>query len=50
MELISGNIGIGLVIVCVCKGYKFIVCMLKGNFMERVRMMKVLGVEVVFVD
>lgn len=50
VELTSGNTGTGLAIVCTCKGYKFIACMSKGNSVERARMMKALGAEVVLVD
>ena len=50
VELTSGNTGTGLAIVCACKGYKFIACMSRGNSMERARMMKALGAEVVLVD
>ncbi|AVD35174.1 PLP-dependent cysteine synthase family protein [Clostridioides difficile] len=50
VELTSGNTGTGLAIACACKGYKFIACMSKGNSMERARMMKALGAEVVLVD
>ncbi len=50
VELTSGNTGTGLAIVCACKGYKFVACMSKGNSVERARMMKALGAEVVLVD
>ena len=50
VELTSGNTGTGLAIVCVAKGYQFIACMSKGNSMERARMMKALGAEVILVD
>lgn len=50
VELTSGNTGTGLAIVCACKGYPFIACMSKGNSMERARMMRALGAEVVLVD
>jgi len=50
VELTSGNTGTGLAIVCACRGYRFIACMSKGNSMERARMMKALGAEVVLVD
>ncbi|MDR0497012.1 MAG: cysteine synthase family protein [Treponema sp.] len=50
VELTSGNTGTGLAIACVCKGYKFIACMSKGNSTERARMMKALGAEVILVD
>lgn len=50
VELTSGNTGTGLAIVCAAKGYKFIACMSSGNSIERARMMKALGAEVVIVD
>ncbi|MDR0840058.1 MAG: cysteine synthase family protein [Christensenellaceae bacterium] len=50
VELTSGNTGTGLAIVCACKGYPFIACMSKGNSMERARMMRALGAEVVLVN
>jgi cysteine synthase A len=50
LELTSGNMGTGLAIVCVVKGYPFIAVMSKGNSPERARMMRALGAEVVLVD
>lgn len=50
VELTSGNTGTGLAIVCACKGYPFIACMSRGNSMERARMMRALGAEVVLVE
>ena len=50
VELTSGNTGTGLSIVCAVKGYKFYACMSKGNSVERARMMRALGAEVVLVD
>lgn len=50
VELTSGNTGTGLSIVCGVKGYSFVAVMSKGNSMERARMMKALGAEVVLVD
>ncbi|HMM20051.1 MAG TPA: cysteine synthase family protein [Selenomonadales bacterium] len=50
IELTSGNMGTGLAIVCAVKGYPFIAVMSKGNSMERARMMRALGAEVVLVD
>lgn len=50
IELTSGNTGTGLAIVCAGRGYPFIAVMSKGNSMERLRMMKALGAEVVLVD
>jgi cysteine synthase A len=50
VELTSGNQGTGLSIVCALKGYPFVAVMSKGNSMERARMMRALGAEVVLVD
>lgn len=50
VELTSGNMGTGLAIVCRLKGYKFIAVMSKGNSIERAKMMKAFGAEVVLVD
>ena len=50
VELTSGNTGTGLAIVCAVKGYPFVAVMSKGNSMERARMMRALGAEVVLVD
>ena len=50
VELTSGNTGTGLSIVCTVKGYPFVAVMSKGNSMERARMMRALGAEVVLVD
>lgn len=50
IELTSGNMGTGLAIVCAAKGYPFVAVMSKGNSMERARMMKMLGAEVILVD
>jgi cysteine synthase A len=50
IELTSGNMGTGLAIVCTVRGYPFIAVMSRGNSMERARMMKALGAEVVLVD
>jgi cysteine synthase A len=50
VELTSGNTGTGLAIVCAVKGYPFCAVMSKGNSMERARMMRSLGAEVVLVD
>ena len=50
VELTSGNTGTGLSIVCSVKGYPFVAVMSKGNSIERARMMKALGAEVVLVD
>jgi cysteine synthase A len=50
VELTSGNTGTGLSIVCAVKGYPFVAVMSKGNSIERVRMMKAFGAEVILVD
>lgn len=50
VELTSGNTGTGLAIVCAAKGYPFTAVMSKGNSMERARMMRALGAEVILVD
>jgi cysteine synthase A len=50
VELTSGNTGTGLAIVCSIKGHPFIAVMSKGNSMERARMMRALGAEVILVD
>ncbi|HLH36076.1 MAG TPA: cysteine synthase family protein [Alloacidobacterium sp.] len=50
VEMTSGNAGTGLAIVCAVKGYPFIAVMSRGNSIERVRMMRALGAEVVLVD
>ena len=50
VELTSGSTGIGLAIVCARKGFPFVAVMSKGNSMERAKMMRALGAEVVLVD
>lgn len=50
VELTSGNTGTGLAIVCRALGHPFVAVMSRGNTMERARMMKALGAEVVLVD
>lgn len=50
VELTSGNTGTGLAIVCGVKGYPFYAVMSMGNSMERARMMRALGAEVILVD
>jgi len=50
VELTSGNTGTGLAIVCAAKGYHFVACMSKGNSVERARMMRAFGAELVLVD
>ena len=50
VELTSGNTGTGLAIVCAVKGYPFVAVMSQGNSVERARMMRALGADVVLVD
>jgi cysteine synthase A len=50
VELTSGNTGTGLAIVCGLQGYPFVAVMSRGNSVERARMMRALGAEVVLVD
>lgn len=50
VELTSGSTGIGLAIVCARKGYPFVAVISRGNSMERAKMMRALGAEVVLVD
>lgn len=50
VESTSGNTGTGLAIVCAVKGYPFVAVMSRGNSMERARMMRSLGAEVVLVE
>lgn len=50
VERTSGNTGTGLAIACAALGHPFVVAISKGNSVERVRMMKALGAEVVLVD
>ena len=50
VELTSGNTGTGLSIVSAIKGYHFIAVMSKGNSIERAKMMKAFGAEVIRVN
>ncbi len=50
VELTSGNMGTGLAIVCAVFGHPFIAVMSAGNSVERARMMRALGAEVVIVE
>jgi cysteine synthase len=50
VEMTSGNMGAGLAVVCGMLGHPFIATMSCGNSIERVRMLKGLGAEVVLVD
>lgn len=49
IERTSGNMGTGLAIVCRARGYRFVAVMSEGNSVERRRMLKSLGAEVVLV-
>ena len=49
VELTSGNMGTGLAIVCGILGHPFVAVMSRGNSVERARMMRALGAEVVLV-
>jgi cysteine synthase A len=46
VELTSGNMGIGLAIVCATRGYRLIAVMSEGNTLERRRVLRALGAEV----
>ena len=50
LEVTSGNTGTSLALVCAAKGYRFICCMSRGNSIERVKMIKAFGGELVLVD
>ena len=50
VERTSGNTGTGLAIACATLGHPFVAVISKGNSIERVRMMKALGAEVIRVD
>ncbi len=50
VELTSGNCGTGLAIVCAVKDHPFVAVMSRGNSVERARMMRAFGAEVVLVD
>ncbi len=49
VELTSGNTGTGLSLLCRAKGHPFIAVMSEGNSLERARMMRALGAEVILV-
>jgi cysteine synthase A len=49
VELTSGNTGIGLAIVAAVRGYRFYAVMSEGNSVERQRVLRALGAEVVLV-
>jgi cysteine synthase A len=46
VELTSGNMGIGLAVVCAVKGYRMIAVMSEGNSVERRRTLEALGARV----
>ena len=46
VELTSGNMGIGLAVVCAVKGYRLIAVMSEGNSVERRRVLEALGARV----
>src|SRR3954471_22450902 len=47
IEATSGNTGIGLAMVCACKGYPLVVVMAENFSVERRKMMRFLGAKVV---
>jgi len=47
IEATSGNTGIGLAMVCACKGYPLVVTMAENFSVERRRMMRFLGARVI---
>ncbi|MDP9357863.1 MAG: cysteine synthase family protein [Chloroflexota bacterium] len=49
VELTSGNMGIGLAIVCAIKGYRLVAVMSEGNSAERRRVLAAYGAEVILV-
>src|SRR3954453_9568499 len=49
VELTSGNTGIGLAILAAVRGYRFYAVMSEGNSVERQRMLRAYGAEVVLV-
>lgn len=49
VELTSGNMGTGLAIVCGVLGHPFVAVMSAGNSVERAKMIRALGAEVVIV-
>lgn len=49
VELTSGNTGTGLAVVCGVLGYRMVAVMSEGNSLERRRMLRALGAELVLV-
>src|SRR5438552_1766542 len=49
VELTSGNMGIGLAIVCALRSYRMIAVLPEGNSVERRRVLEALGADVVLV-
>ena len=49
VEVTSGNTGCGLAIICAVRGYRFVSVISAANTIERARMMRILGAEVVVV-
>ena len=49
IERTSGNMGTGLALACLRRGYEFVVVMSKGNSAERRQMLAALGAKVVLV-
>ncbi len=49
VEMTSGNTGTSIALVCAAKGYRFVCVMSAGNSIERVKMIKAFGGEVVLV-
>src|SRR5215204_5998261 len=47
IEATSGNTGIGLAMVCACKGYPLVIVMAENFSLERRKMMRFLGAKVV---
>jgi cysteine synthase A len=50
VEVTSGNTGCGLAIVCAVRGYRFVSVMTAAASVERAKMMRVLGAEVLLVE